>query len=211
MKRTLLAGALLIAGASVTASAADLTLYGRQDFRGRELRANDTIVNLDHSGFNDRASSAVIRDGVWQLCENARFRGHCVTLGPGEYPTLRAMGLNNRVSSAREIRDWSRDNRWGREGRDNHSAHEGRRGARAVIYSNRDFRGDRFVVNGNYLPNLANNGFNDRAQSLRVEGGTWMFCSDANLQGQCRTFTPGSYAELPGALNNRLSSGRRVG
>jgi hypothetical protein len=33
MKRTLLAGALLIAGASVTASAADLTLYGRQDFR----------------------------------------------------------------------------------------------------------------------------------------------------------------------------------
>jgi len=168
-------------------------------------------VNLDHSGFNDRASSAVIRDGVWQLCENARFRGHCVTLGPGEYPTLRAMGLNNRVSSAREVRDWSRDNRWGREGRDNHSAHEGRRGARAVIYSNRDFRGDRFVVNGNYLPNLANNGFNDRAQSLRVEGGTWMFCSDANLQGQCRTFTPGSYAELPGALNNRLSSGRRVG
>ena len=202
MKRTLLAGALLIAGASVTASAADLTLYGRQDFRGRELRANDTIVNLEHSGFNDRASSAVIRDGVWQLCENARFRGQCVTLGPGEYPSLRAMGLNNRVSSAREVRDWSRDNRWGREGRHR---------ARAVIYSNRDFRGERFVVNGNYLPNLANNGFNDRAQSLRVEGGTWMFCSDANLQGQCRTFAPGSYAELPGALNNRLSSGRRVG
>ncbi|HWD15526.1 MAG TPA: beta/gamma crystallin-related protein [Casimicrobiaceae bacterium] len=75
MKRTLLAGALLIAGASVTASAADLTLYGRQDFRGRELRANDTIVNLERSGFNDRASSAVIHGGVWQLCENARFRG----------------------------------------------------------------------------------------------------------------------------------------
>jgi hypothetical protein len=202
MKRTLLAGALLIAGASVTASAADLTLYGRQDFRGRELRANDTIVNLEHSGFNDRASSAVIRDGVWQLCENARFRGQCVTLGPGEYPSLRAMGLNNRVSSAREVRDWSRDNRWGREGRHR---------ARAVIYSNRDFSGDRFVVNRDYLPNLANNGFNDRAQSLRVEGGTWMFCSDANLQGQCRTFAPGSYAELPGALNNRLSSGRRIG
>lgn len=211
MKRALLAGALLIAGASVTASAADLTLYGRQDFRGRELRANDTIVNLEHSGFNDRASSAVIRDGVWQLCENARFRGHCVTLGPGEYPSLRAMGLDNRVSSAREVRDWSRDNRWGREGRDDRWAREGRHGARAVIYSNRDFRGDRFVVNRDYLPNLANNGFNDRAQSLRVEGGTWMFCSDANLQGQCRTFAPGSYAELPGALNNRLSSGRRVG
>ena len=61
------------------------------------------------------------------------------------------------------------------------------------------------------VADFQHNGFNDRAQSLRVEGGTWMFCSDANLQGQCRTFTPGSYAELPGALNNRLSSGRRVG
>jgi hypothetical protein len=206
MKRTLLAGALLIAGASVTASAADLTLYGRQDFRGRELRANDTIVNLANSGFNDRASSAVIRGGVWQLCEDAHFRGQCVTLGPGEYPTLRAMGLNNSVSSAREVRDWHAD-----RGRDGRWAHEGRHRSRAVIFSNPDFRGDRFVVAGNYVPDLANSGFNDRAQSLRVESGTWMFCSDADLRGVCRTFGPGNYPELPRALNNRLSSGRRIG
>ena len=117
------------------------------------------------------------------------------------------MGLNNSVSSAREVRDWSRDNRrgenWSREAR--------HYGSRAVIYSSPQFRGERFVVNGNYVPNLANSGFNDRAQSLRVEGGTWMFCSDANLQGQCRTFGPGSYAELPRALDGRLSSGRQVG
>jgi hypothetical protein len=202
MKRTLLAGALVIAAASITASAADLTLYGRQDFRGRQLRANDTIVNLDRTGFNDRASSAVIRDGVWQLCDDAYFRGHCVRLGPGDYPTLRAMGLNNRVSSAREVRDRGRDGRW---------SHDGRRGARAVIYSNRDFGGDRFVVDGNSVPNLGKTGFNDRAQSLRVEGGTWTFCSDAYMRGECRTFGPGSYPELPRALNDRLSSGRRVG
>jgi hypothetical protein len=201
MKRTLLAGALAIAAASVTASAADLTLYGGQDFRGRELRANDSIVNLNRTGFNDPASSVIIRNGVWQLCEDAYFHGHCVRLGPGEYPSLREMGLNNRVSSAREIRDFGHDRRWSREGH----------GARAVIYSNRDFRGDRFVVDGNFVPNLANSGFNDRAQSLRIEGGTWTFCSDAYMRGECRTFGPGSYPELPRALNDRLSSGRRVG
>lgn len=206
MKRTLLAGALAIAAASITASAADLTLYGRQDFRGRELRANDTIVNLDHTGFNDRASSVVIRDGVWQLCEDAHFRGHCVRLGPGEYPSLRAMGLNNRVSSAREIRDYRSD-----RGYDRHWSRERGHGARAVIYSGRGFRGERFVVDRNAVPNLADSGFNDRAQSLRVERGTWTFCSDAYMRGQCRTFGPGSYPELPGALSDRLSSGRRVG
>ena len=206
MKRTLLAGALAIAAASITASAADLTLYGRQDFRGRELRANDTIVNLDHTGFNDRASSVVIRDGVWQLCEDAHFRGHCVRLGPGEYPSLRAMGLNNRVSSAREIRDFGYD-----RGYDRHWSRERRHGARAVIYSNPDFHGERFVVDRNVVPNLADAGFNDRAQSLRVERGTWTFCSDAYMRGQCWTFGPGNYPELPDALSDRLSSGRRVG
>jgi hypothetical protein len=79
-----------------------------------------------------------------------------------------------------------------------------------VLFSNPDFRGQRYVVDGNYLPNLANTGFNDRAQSLRVEGGYWIFCSDAQFQGQCRTFGPGNYPNLPPALNNRLSSGRRI-
>jgi uncharacterized protein YcfJ len=39
----------------------------------------------------------------WQVCEDARFRGHCVVLRPGQYPMLSAMGLNNRISSARPI------------------------------------------------------------------------------------------------------------
>ena len=83
-------------------------------------------------------------------------------------------------------------------------------GVGAVLYSNSDFRGDRYVVQGNYMRDLANTGFNDRAQSLRVERGYWIFCSDAQFQGQCRTFGPGNYPNLPPALNNRLSSGRRI-
>lgn len=198
--RTLCAVAMLAVAA--TASAAEVTLYSRDNFSGKRLNANDTIVNLANSGFNDRATSVIVRDGAWQLCDDAYFRGNCVTLERGRYPSLREIGLDNRVSSAREMGDWGPppehgERRWGR-------------GARVVLYSNPDFHGDRYVVDGNYLRNLGDTRFNDRAQSLRVEGGYWVFCSDADFQGSCRTFGPGSYASLPGALNNRLSSGRRI-
>jgi hypothetical protein len=90
--------------------------------------------------------------------------------------------------------------------------HEERRGRGigAVLYSDPDFRGGRFAVQGDYMRNLADTGFNDRAQSLQVERGYWMFCSDADFQGTCRTFGPGDYRRLPRGLDNRISSGRRI-
>jgi uncharacterized protein YcfJ len=42
-----------------------------------------------------------VHGGLWQLCEDSHFEGHCVTLRPGEYPSLDRMGLNDRISSAR--------------------------------------------------------------------------------------------------------------
>ena len=160
-----------------------------ENFGGQRVVANDVIQNLANSGFNDRASSAIVRDGSWQLCDDAYFRGRCVTLRPGEYPSLRAIGLDNSVSSARELGGWGpppgqANGGWGG-------------GARAILYANSDFRGDRYVIEGNAMPNLGNTGFNDRAQSLRVERGYWIFCSDAAFQGRCRTFGPGSYPNLP--------------
>jgi hypothetical protein len=86
----------------------------------------------------------------------------------------------------------------------------GRGGPEAILFSNPEFHGDRFVIDGDYMPDLANSGFNDRAQSLRVEHGYWIFCSDAQFRGQCRTFGPGSYAHLGWSLDNRVSSGRRI-
>lgn len=206
MKR-LLAVVMLAAGA--TASAAELTLYARDNFNGKRLRAHDTIANLANSGFNDRATSVVVRDGVWQLCDDAYFRGRCVTLQPGRYRSLREIGLNNRISSAREIGDWGQPPRPGPGGGGGPGGGWGG-GSRAVLYSNPDFHGERFVVDGNLLPDLANTGFNDRAQSLRVERGYWIFCSDAGFQGTCRTFGPGSYPSLGWGLDNKVSSGRRI-
>ena len=60
------------------------------------------------------------------------------------------------------------------------------------------------------MTNFGATGFNDRASSLRVERGYWMFCSDAQFRGTCRTFGPGDYPSLPSGLNNQISSGRRV-
>jgi hypothetical protein len=61
-----------------------------------------------------------------------------------------------------------------------------------------------------YLANLDGTGFNDRASSLRIERGYWVFCSDASFRGECRTFGPGDYPDLPSGLSGRISSGRRI-
>jgi uncharacterized protein YcfJ len=41
--------------------------------------------------------------GAWEVCEHARFEGRCVVLRRGNYGSLRAMGLDNSVSSARPL------------------------------------------------------------------------------------------------------------
>jgi hypothetical protein len=83
-------------------------------------------------------------------------------------------------------------------------------GARVVLYEQAGFAGRRIAVDSEFLPNLSSTGFNDRASSLRVERGYWMFCTDAGFQGTCRTFGPGDYPQLPPGLNNSISSGRRI-
>lgn len=95
---------LLAATAAVACAAsasAQVTFFEREGFAGRSFTANSTVSNFDRYGFNDRASSLVVRGGYWQVCTDARFEGACVTLQPGSYGSLGAMGLNNRVSSVR--------------------------------------------------------------------------------------------------------------
>jgi hypothetical protein len=70
--------------------------------------------------------------------------------------------------------------------------------------------GRSFVIGNQFVANLDGTGFNDRASSLRVEGGYFVFCTDANFGGECRTFGPGDYPTLPRGLENRISSGRRI-
>jgi uncharacterized protein YcfJ len=96
-----LLGALALLGAGH--AAAQVTLYEHDGFGGRSVRVNNEVQNLSRIGFNDRASSMVIERGRWEVCNDARFGGRCVVLGRGEYDSLAAIGLDDRVSSARQL------------------------------------------------------------------------------------------------------------
>src|SRR4030095_5365681 len=84
-------------------AAAQVTLYKQEGFHGPPFSTNNAISNLDRYGFNDRASSAIVERGTWQMCEDSDFRGRCIVLRPGQYPTLGAMGFSNRISSLRRV------------------------------------------------------------------------------------------------------------
>jgi Beta/Gamma crystallin len=78
-----------------------------------------------------------------------------------------------------------------------------------ILYQFPNFRGRSIVVDRPELPRLTAALFADGAQSMRVESGEWVFCSNAYYRGECRTFTPGSYARLPWELDH-VASGRLV-
>jgi len=63
--------------------------------------ASRTARNLERLGANNSASSVVVEGASWELCDGRGFAGRCVLLRPGRYASLRAMGMNNSVTSLR--------------------------------------------------------------------------------------------------------------
>jgi len=105
LRNLLLAAGVLVAGQAL----ADVTFYENDGFQGRSFSTDRQVRNFERSGFNDRASSAVVRGGSWEVCTDARFEGRCVTLRPGQYASLRDLGLNDRISSVREVEHYGRN------------------------------------------------------------------------------------------------------
>ena len=100
--RTTLKMALAVAGlVGATQALAGVTLYDDEGFRGHTFAANGTVPNLAPTGFNDRAESAIVDYGAWEVCEDSGFRGRCVVLQQGSYPSLRDEGMIDRISSVR--------------------------------------------------------------------------------------------------------------
>jgi uncharacterized protein YcfJ len=87
---------------SIQASA-QITFYEGEGFRGRAFTTDQNVVDFRGSGFNDRASSAVVDKGRWEACEAVAFGGRCVVLREGAYDSLNRMGINDRVSSVRQV------------------------------------------------------------------------------------------------------------
>jgi hypothetical protein len=174
--------AIALAAAGSAAAADSITFYQDDNYRGRQFTADQPVPNFGRSGF----------------CVDIEFRGNCGVLAPGAYPNLGAYA--GRISSVRPVDGRYSDNRSDDRGRN--------REARATLYEGPNLSGRSYPIN-DPMPNLARTGFNDRASSLRVDRGYWIFCSDAEFRGDCRTYGPGEYASLPG-LNNVISSGRRI-
>ncbi|MEO8314549.1 MAG: beta/gamma crystallin family protein [Pseudomonadota bacterium] len=99
-RKMLLGVAALLASAQALA---DITFYEGEDFRGRAFTTEQQSADFRRSGFNDRASSVIVDSGRWEVCEDSGFRGQCVILREGSYDSLKRMGVNNQVSSARRI------------------------------------------------------------------------------------------------------------
>src|ERR1700682_3094560 len=86
-----------------TQAAGQVTFYEGEGFRGRAFVAHSKIWNFERTGFNDRARSAVVERGRWEVCEDARFEGRCTVLRPGSYESLAGMGMNDKISSVRPV------------------------------------------------------------------------------------------------------------
>jgi hypothetical protein len=184
--------------AAGSAAADSVTFFQEDNYRGRQFTADGEVANFSGNGFNDRVHSAVVHEGRWEICIDADYRGGCGILAPGAYPNLGAYA--GRISSVRPV-----DSRYSNERSDERGRN---REARATLFEGPNLSGRSFPLN-DAMPNLGRTGFNDRASSLRVESGYWIFCSDSEFRGECRTYGPGDYASLPG-LDNVISSGRRI-
>ena len=194
----------IISVAAVSVAADSITFYEGDNYRGRQFTADRPVTNFDQNGFNDRAHSAVVHDGRWEICVDADFNGGCSVLAPGAYPNLGAYA--GRISSVRPMDGRYSSNR--SEDRGRSQDRDRSRDARATLYEGPNLSGRSYPLYGT-MPNLSTTGFNDRASSLHVESGYWIFCSDSEFRGECRTFGPGDYASLPG-MNNVISSGRQI-
>ena len=83
--------------------------------------------------------------------------------------------------------------------------------AQVTLYADEGFHGRAFTANGT-IRNFDRTGFNDRAQSVVVQGGRWEACEDADFAGRCVVLRPGSYDSLSGmGMSRKISSIRPVG
>ncbi len=187
MAAALLAGAL----ACAAVQAGEIIFYEDSGFNGRYVSLRDAAPDFNNIGFNDLASSIVVRSGRWEVCTDADFRGRCMIVERGEYPSLDG-NFNDRISSAREIRG---------------GVVSGAYGGSIELFGQPGFRG-RSIQLEHDMARLDNRDFNDRAASAVVRDGTWVLCTDADYRGTCRTYGPGRYADLGDDMNRSISSAR---
>jgi len=178
-------------------------LYADAGFSGEGIEIDGAEPNLSRYRFNDRASSIVVRGGVWEVCVDANFRGRCEIIDTNT-SRLGDYRLNDNISSLRPA-GYDRDLRRDRE-RNDRDRHWGREGL--VLFPDSDQRGHGIEISDD-VPDLNAYRFNDRASSFLVTRGTWVVCEHANYRGRCEILTAGAGDLRPIRMNDNISSIRR--
>ena len=106
LRRGLRRGSLaaLLSGLGAVAPVwAQATLYERDGFEGRHVTTEKRLSNLERAGLHERVASVVVAGQRWEVCDTSRYQGQCRVLLPGRYPSLAAMGMDQRVMSVRIV------------------------------------------------------------------------------------------------------------
>ncbi len=102
MKRNILQAAFAVSAVVLASQAmAQVVLYEGPGFHGRSVVVNGEMRNVERRELGDTARSAVVEHGRWEVCEQPRFEGRCAVLRRGNYPDLRATGLQWDIASVR--------------------------------------------------------------------------------------------------------------
>ncbi len=177
-----------------------IAIFDRPGFVGGSIELTQTTDKLDRISAYAGARAVIVYSGTWRLCSDQYYNGGaCSDFVPGRYDHLGTFG--DHVASAELI-----------------SSNPGPVGVvtppppsgRVVLYEFPHFGGRSLIIDRRELANLDGFGFDKRAASMRIDGGYWMFCSDVQFQGDCRTLGPGEYPRLPEDVDRRISSARRV-
>jgi hypothetical protein len=183
----------LLAGVLFAANAigADLTLYTDDDYQGRALGVVIDERALGVLNFDKRASSVVVENSAWILCTGEEYTGQCITLEPGRYASLQALGLDNAVTSVRR-RDAVSVGVFKDRAAPNSSPADA---AGIVLYASKDYRGPSHSVD-RPRSDLRVESLQAEATSAVIASGKWELCEDAEFRGPCVTLGPGKYPSL---------------
>ena len=170
-----------------------LETFTEPNYQGRSKVFTDDARNLAELGLNDQISSLRVIGGRWRVCRHADFV-QCSDVS-SDVPDLRAIGLDNQVSSIQELGPTG----WGGGPRE-------RARVPAQLFENDNY-GGRSISVAEAVANLQSLGFNDLTSSVRIAPWQrWEVCSDADFGGNCRVLDESTPSMRPFGLNDQISS-----
>ena len=183
--------ALLALAGAATQVSAQITFYENEGFAGRSFTTQRQVSSFERQGLNDGAASVVVLKDRWEACEESRFRGRCLVLRPGRYPSFNALGMINGALSVRAVSSSARiaDKRYAPLPAPMPAA------GQVTFYEREAFRGRSFSSGGE-VGDVTRQGLRERASSMVIIGEPYQVCDQSGYAGNCFVLRPGRYTSM---------------